>query len=217
MNGFRFIAKITGYKGGKMPTGYTSGIADGISFEEFIMSCARAFGSLISLRDSNAAVPEKFEVDDYYKRSIKKAEEELAKLREMELYEAGDEADKEYYRKLDQREESIQKQISLKEKYDTMFLKVKEWQPPSPDHDELKNFMIEQINTSIEFDCNIDSDYYTGKIIKLTGERWLEREINSVLRNITYSKKRYSEECKRVNGRNLWLKQLRESLKETTK
>jgi hypothetical protein len=34
-----------------MPTGYTDKIKDGISFEEFVLSCARQFGACISMRD----------------------------------------------------------------------------------------------------------------------------------------------------------------------
>ncbi len=196
-----------------MPTGYTSKIAEGISFEEFIMNCARAFGALIELRDSaNAPIPKELKPDDYHKKEMKESQEKLAKLREMELYEAGEEADKEYYKKLDEREEGVKRNIELKEKYDNILLKVRGWQVPSSEHKGLKDFMVEQINSSIEFDCNIDSDYYTEKIIKLTAERWLEREINLALGDINYHRKEYSKECKRVNGRNLWLKQLRESL-----
>jgi len=196
-----------------MPTGYTSKIAEGVSFEQFIMNCARAFGALIELRDSaNAPIPKEFKPNDYHKKGIEETKEKLVKLREMELYEAGEEADKEYYRKLNQREEGTQKQINLKEKYDAMLLKVREWQVPSQDHRELKDFMIEQINESIKFDYYIDSNYYTHKIIKLTGEAWLEREINGALKDLIYHKKKYAEECERVGKRNLWLKQLRQSL-----
>ena len=32
-------------------TGYTSKIAQDITFKDFVMSCARAFGALVTLRD----------------------------------------------------------------------------------------------------------------------------------------------------------------------
>lgn len=41
-----------------MPTGYTDAIKDGISFNQFILSCARAFGALITMRDEPSSVPE---------------------------------------------------------------------------------------------------------------------------------------------------------------
>jgi hypothetical protein len=48
-----------------MPTGYTAAVADGTitEFPDFAMQCARAFGTLVLMRDEpqDAAIPEKFE------------------------------------------------------------------------------------------------------------------------------------------------------------
>ena len=46
-----------------MPTGYTAPIKDGISFNDFMWGCARAFGALIMMRDDppGTPIPERFE------------------------------------------------------------------------------------------------------------------------------------------------------------
>jgi hypothetical protein len=48
-----------------MPTGYTAPIADGMTFEQFALGCARAFGALVTMRDepSDAPIPERLEPD----------------------------------------------------------------------------------------------------------------------------------------------------------
>ena len=56
-----------------MPIGYTSKLHDGDQpFNEFIMSCARAFGALVTMRDdpNDAPIPE-FEVSEYSVTSVK--------------------------------------------------------------------------------------------------------------------------------------------------
>ena len=52
-----------------MPTGFTYKIKDGISFEEFIMRCTRAFSALVCMRASSidSAIPKKFEPESYHK------------------------------------------------------------------------------------------------------------------------------------------------------
>ena len=55
-----------------MPTGYTAKIADGQTFEEFILSCARAFGALVEMRDepADAPIPEEFKPSAYHTTQI---------------------------------------------------------------------------------------------------------------------------------------------------
>ena len=50
-----------------MPTEYTDAIADGISFNDFMMKCARGMGALIMMSDepSDAPILEQFEPSDY--------------------------------------------------------------------------------------------------------------------------------------------------------
>ena len=93
-----------------------------------------------------------------------------------------------------------------------MLIQVKKWQTPSEDHLELKIFMTNQIEQSIKFDCS--SDYWERQgIQRLTGQQWIDEQIQKCLKDIVYHKKEYTEEVHRTNGRNLWINQLRRSLK----
>ena len=99
----------------------------------------------------------------------------------------------------------------LAKKYKAMLRQVKAWQPPSTEHIEFKNFMISQIEQSIRFDCS-NSYYIDNPPQLLTGRKWLEKNIATALKDIDYHTNEYIKEVERANNRNLWLKQLRESL-----
>lgn len=198
-----------------MPTGYTANIEDGISFNEFILKCAKAFGACISMRDDplDTPIPEKFEPSNYYKERIKESKENLNKLQQMSLSDAFLESQKEYSDSIKYNKNSIKKKKDLLNKYNKMLDNVVKWIPPSNDHIELKNFMTQQINDSIKFDCNIE--YYERELKNLkllSGKDWLKKRIKIVEEDIIYFTKEYEKELKNFNGKNLWVKQLRDSL-----
>ena len=63
-----------------MPTGYTHDIPAGITFRQFALNCARAFGANIAMRDDPADKPiEVYEPSDYSAKAITKATNELRK------------------------------------------------------------------------------------------------------------------------------------------
>ena len=154
-----------------MPTGYTSDIGEkNISFENFIMQCARAFGACIEMRDdpTDKPIPEEFKPSEYHSKQNQKYQKELEQVKSLSKKACQGQAEKEYQNQIKEHEEIIQEKKNLREKYDTMLKKVRAWIPPSDDHIELKKFMIEQINTSIDFDCNLK--YYESSNLKcLTG------------------------------------------------
>lgn len=195
-----------------MPTGYTHKIKDRISFKEYAMICARAFGATITMRDDSIddEIPI-FEASTYHKDNIDKHKNKLKKLINMSIDVANQKAEKEYQENLKYKEEAIKEDNDLKEKYEIMLLKTNEWQSPSLDHNEFKRFMISQIEDSIKFDCG--GCYLTQEVEKLTGEEWLELQIEGANRDIKYHKKEWLKEVERTDGRNLWIKLLRESLK----
>ena len=200
-----------------MPTGYTDKIKDGISFNEFIMNCARAFGALVTIRDSmGVPIPQKFEPSDYHKKEAKKYEGELKRLKELSLKEAEIESKKEFEEEKTTVENLMKESEELELKYRDMLLKANEWIPPSLDHGGLKKFMIRQIEDSIKFDCG--SDYWKNNYPKLsTPEDWLRNKKIKAERDILYHQKHDFEERERTDGRNLWLTRLRDSLKEDKK
>lgn len=65
-----------------MPTGYTYLIEKGCTFKEFVLGCSRAFGALISMRDSasDAEIPYEFKPSDYHLRELGEAKAKLKAL-----------------------------------------------------------------------------------------------------------------------------------------
>jgi hypothetical protein len=199
-----------------MPTGYTADIKNGITFEKFVMNCARAFGACLPMRDDpqGTTIPDKFEPSDYHPERLKEIHSELNKIDEITEKEAETFAQQEYENEIERCRKYIEEYNKLEDQYRTMLSKVKAWQPPTEDHIELKKFMIEQINSSIKFDCS--TKYYIKKLeeIKpLTGIKWLDKERKILLKDLDYHSREWTKEKERINGRNEWVKQLRESLK----
>lgn len=194
-----------------MPTGYTADIAKGITFEQYALGCARAFGALVMMRDdpADAEIPERFEPSDYHVKAIVEETATLAELRGMAPDEAARGAAEDYQRELQEHRRRKQERLELKNKYNAMLAQVVKWKSPSSDHDQYKEFMISQIRESIDFDCN---ERYVSEPVQLTGEEWLSKRIENSERMLEYHKRENAKEIERTESRNRWIAQLRESL-----
>lgn len=199
-----------------MPTGYTAAIKDDITFNQFAMSCARAMGACVTMCDesSSAPIPERFEPSDYHAKALKKAREELGCLQEMSITDSAAEADTEFDAETALHTKRIQDVVDLRNKYNAMLAQVDAWQPPTPDHEGMKKFMIEQLRSSIDFDCS--TDYY-GKHapVRLDARQWRQKKIDAIIKDIAYHVKAHAEEVERTESRNTWLAALRTSLEES--
>ena len=200
-----------------MPTGYTSDIADGITFEKFALDCARAFGACIMLRDESGGgekIPERFEPSDYHLKALEKARASLGEAQAMTDEACESAADQEYRDGEASRANNKAKMIGLREKYEAMLARVEAWEPPSADHVGMKEFMLKQITDSIKWDCGYD--HYDKPTLRLTGVDWRDKQALKILHDIEYHKKEYAEEVDRTNQRNEWVRLLRESLRVTS-
>jgi hypothetical protein len=197
-----------------MPTGYTAYIGEGIEFKDWVLKCARAFGALIEMRDDSldTPIPEEFKPSDYHLKKIEEVENELQSIKLMTLEELDLKAREEYQEEINAKEDGIRKDNELRDKYIEMLSKVKSWNPPTSEHVGLKDFMIEQIESSIKFDCS-GSYWENLKVVQLTAIEWRDKQINRLLSDLSYYKQKNTEEIQRTNERNLWVKQLKESLK----
>ncbi len=195
-----------------MPTGYTDSISKGISFEKFTLNCARAFGALIMMRDepSDAPFPTEVKPSDYNAKALKKATHRLRELETMKKPAIQAQCEREYQESLKYFAESEKKDAELRVKYDLMLSKVKKWTPPTPDHQGLKDFMIEQIETSIKYDC----DHKREKPVKPTPSAWLLEHKRLSIRDIAYHTKGNNEEIARCADRTKWIQALLKSLGE---
>jgi hypothetical protein len=113
--------------------------------------------------------------------------------------------------------ESAQKylndKIVLKSKYESMKAQVQLWTPPTLQHVQFKSFMNEQLDNSIQFDCDVHyalkelekktsmsaMDFYNEKLAKL---EW----------SVKYRDEELEKERIRVEESNKWIMDLYKSL-----
>jgi hypothetical protein len=196
-----------------MPTGYTAAIKDGISFEKFAMDCARAFGACVTLRDEPGGgeqIPFVFEADTWHANAAQKARDELAALlampdeqRERAAAKAWDDAET-------ARLMRIEEGRKLRQAYEAMLAKAQAWKPPTPEHEELRKFMCEQITESIRFDCRDDIE--VNATPRQNGDQWAAEKAARLKRDIAYHDKQQAAEVQRAATRTAWVRQLRASL-----
>lgn len=194
-----------------MPTGYTSELYEGkkITFQKFAMNCARAFGALVMMRDDDrdAKIPDEFKPSDHSLQRKKQAERGLKAVSAWSAEDAKREAQASYDKAMVEYKTTKTSHLALATRYQAMLAEVKKWNPPTQDHQGLKKFMIEQLETSLEDDC------YEPDMPKL--EHWLQfraREIADAKHDIAYYAKSYADEVKRAEKRTGWVRDLRESL-----
>ena len=193
-----------------MPSGYTSDIADGkdVSFNDFALKCARAFGACIEQRDDNAndkpKLIERNNEDNYHLEELEKAKMWKSPTKE----EFDDYVTKScaYYN------EQIDKQNKLKVSYEDMLVKANKWVPPTTEHEGLKKFMIEQLSESLRHDCGHDYRRELLQINSYTHAEYVDVMRDSNKRNIEYHTEQLKKDNKRVDTRNAWISALYKSL-----
>jgi len=201
-----------------MPTGYTAGIKDNMTFDQFVWGCARAMGALVLMRDepADAPIPERLEPSTYHPDQLDKAGSRLDDLQSMSAEDADSAAKSAYDDEAKQAKEAIQEANALRSKYIKMLNRVNDWVSPTNDHDGFKDFMVEQLEKSIKFDCS--TDYWeTQNHIKLSGAEWMHKALGKALKDIEYHKVEYAKEIERTEDRNKWISKLRNSLKQPVK
>lgn len=197
-----------------MPTGYTAPVQDGrvTNARDYLMDIARGFGGFIHQRDDPHAPLKLPEVEDSdHVDALREAQEELAELRAMTPDEVAkaidDEREKAIARKAE-REETARIQ---RERYGAMIEQVEAWQPPTPDHEGVKEFALKQLAESIEFDCRV-SDYYD--VPATTPQKWLAERIARAERDIEYHTNGVNDARERGEKRRKWCQDFFDSLPE---
>lgn len=194
-----------------MPTGYTADIKDGITFKQYALNCARAFGALIHMRDDPMDAPiKKDQCTDYHKKKIEAAHQGIEKLNAMTPFELDHASRQEWEDEEKSRQKHLAENAAQIAAYKSMLEEVNAWEPPTADHADYHTFMKEQIEKSISFDDH--SDFYSTPSEKLTGEEWKKKQLAKFNHDLEYHSEQQQEEEKRVGNRNDWVDQLLNSL-----
>lgn len=194
-----------------MPTGYTADVAEGkvTSFRVFALRCARAFGAAIMQRDDPMDAPPRLrEISDYTIRYVAEREATVAKLNAMTVEEANDAAALAYGDALKAHRASVQCDTDTRNRYNAMLAEVVAWNPPSADHQELKDFMIQQLTEGRKFDCG----YRHIPPERQSGPVWLAEQKAEAARILGYAHESLAKETAAVAESNEWINALYKAL-----
>ena len=191
-----------------MPSGYTSDIYNGkeVTFKDFALGCARAFGACVMQRDDPADEKPKIMPEESYHT------EELKKLKK---FEKPTKAQFDSYVKetIADYEKSIKEKNELKKRYSDMLEEVNNWQPPTKEHERLKAFMIEQLTESKQWDCG--GSFFESELTSLsamTYEDYVTKKLAVYNGSIKYHKEYEAEDLDNIKQRNKWITDLYNSL-----
>ncbi len=208
-----------------MPTGYTHQILNGEvkTFSEFAMTCSRAFGATVHMRDepTNKKYTPR-EPSEHHKEAFNNAKSTLAELRKGEdgKYSGGKLLITEQKR-LDDDKKRLKLRIREIEKgaikLKDILSQVKQWIPPTDEHDGIKKFMIQQLESTLEYDG--DADYEKKELNKVEdGLNCIDARVihnrmrKDAERELKYHGEEYRKEVNRCNESNLWIQQLIDSI-----
>ena len=198
-----------------MPTGYTADIENDISFEDYALGCARAFGACVHQRDNPSKEKPKLRTgSDYHVNALSEAKKTIAELEGM----TGVNDRTNYGKKIIEAEEasnqkSFNKKIVLKNKYDAMLIKVYNWHPPTSEHEQLKKFMIDQIIETVKYDC--DTRYDMERLTALSKANPLDKykeALQYAYKNAEYHETELMKTRDRDKDANRWISVLYNSL-----
>jgi hypothetical protein len=154
----------------------------------------------------DAPIPEEFKPDTYYDERLAEDMKRLAEVRAMSDAECGWAAIAEHDDAVSRRAKYITDKDAEAARLNAMLAKVQAWNPPTPDHSEMKSFMIQQLEVSMP------GDYVPANPVLLDGLTWRMQTIE----RLTEAAVRHQEEIRKENdraaGRTEWLRQLRQSL-----
>jgi len=157
-----------------MPTGYTHAVQEGkiTELKPFALQCARAMGALVMMRDDSydTPIPDKFEPStDYHDEKLKEAQADIVMLAGLSPEDCQNKADEEHSEAVERWKKRKAERLEQFKRYTAMIEKVRSWNPPQQ-LVSLKDFMLEQLNESVKFDCG---DRHV--IVQMAWEAWNER------------------------------------------
>lgn len=191
-----------------MPTGYTSNIYNGkeVSMADFLFGCAREMMPLVIMRDEpmDAPIPDEFKPVDYHLKELNKSRSELKKYQAMsdEDYAKDSSVRLEEHNKDNQRRNK--EADNLRKRYQSIKDSVMAWNPPTDDHKPLKEYAIEQLDSSINF----DTKHYDWPFKNKTRQE----NIESLLKDVDYHTAENAKEIERAVWRTNWVQKLKQSL-----
>lgn len=200
-----------------MPSYYTVDIYEGknVSFQDFALKCARQFGAFVHMNEEDPDSPlTRPTVSDYYKNSLRETENEFALFLKASREQREKMFEIEMEKELKHYKEKIEEEKELKEKYQNLLEQAKAYKPPTKEFNNYKDYMLNQLNQAIKFDCS-NEQWYLAQIASVEAETfdiWEQEKMDLYNSKITYYKESYKKEMNSVSKKNQWIDLLYESL-----
>lgn len=197
-----------------MPSGHTAKIAEGMTFPEFALQCATSF-----MRYEDAQGRPTLADDPSVREQHFYADMLLEKKAELKTFEglSNDEIRAEYEKSVTESTEYRAKQRKekneLREKYTAILAQVDAWVPPSETHRNFKKFMIDQLQSSIDWDCNTEYDDREDSKPVEPLNVWYRNRVTSMKRDVEHYTEKAAKEHQNIEEQLRWVKDLRDSLK----
>lgn len=199
-----------------MPSGYTEKLYNGEqSFTDFVLRAARGMGAAIHQRDDGEGYITHRTASDYHTEALEKANTEMIEL-DNRSHEEWVEAWRTKKQEIaDYEREYIEKRKAMQDRYLSMLGEVALWQPPTEEHEGLKQFMIDQLKQSLDFDTYYGRESrpaYHDDTADGDVDDYMDRVYAQLERNIQYHLSEQVKEEERVRSQNEWVDQLALSL-----
>lgn len=210
--------KISKWRIDKM-TGYTEQIENGnvTTGKDFLKLCTRAFGVAMDMIEKPLSVPTPthFEPNPYYKEKYDKAVEVRNKYRQMTFEEAKQDIIKKHNAEITQTKKFLEKYKLEDEKYKKVRDEIKEWIPPTPQYEALKNFALDQIDLSMNTYLYNSLEKELNKELDISDDavwKYINNMNASCEKNVGEAYEQWQKDLKRTAEKNTWMRQLLESL-----
>lgn len=191
-----------------MPTGYTADLYDDkpVTFEDFVLTCARAFGAFMYQRDSDRKDAPKlleYDPDNWNEQGLKKAFAKVERLKKM----SPEDIDREYLAYVSEKTEyardTERNRAAMRVRYEQMLRQVQDWDVSGAKGTlvvNLKKFMVEQLEQSIEHDT---SPMRYAPTMYNSAMEWYNEEVAHAKHDLVYHKQKIEEEKVRVQKQNV--------------
>ena len=172
-----------------MTSAYTQVVVNGGSFYDFAVQCAKAF--IIDYRD-NPKLPfpppsKNTKNLDYYQKELSEAKDDLINFTRLSVEDKQKMFDDYLSKEIEYYTQKIKECIELAERYDSMLNTVESLNIPNDDYIAYKRFLLNQLNESKDFDC--DLEYLTKNlesIKQMSYDDWCSSKILQLNKTITY-------------------------------
>lgn len=202
-----------------MASGCTSEVLNGNvnTLKEFAAVCAKRFGATSHQQKEALITPLKDAVvGKEHKKSIRALKSTLKKFNAVtnEQLIADEkkalETSKEYYL------EKIVFMKSGKKKCSALLLDAQLWEPPTENHQVVKDTMMEHLKSGIDFDCDIDSvdrliKDIDNRMVSIDPAKIREKQAAAIEQQIDFHEQSHKVDADHVKQSNEWIHELMDS------